>query len=69
MIKMKLYDFGVGDTLRCPSCDGEYLHVICVDHTADNVSIAYECETCDNNNILEIHNFKGHKTIGWYEGQ
>ena len=69
MKKIKLNDFGAGDCLHCPSCNGEYLHVLQVEHENDDISIGYTCETCGSENILEIHNYKGHKTIGWYDGK
>jgi transcription elongation factor Elf1 len=69
MQKIKTIDYGSGDTLCCPTCNEGYLHVVVVDHNKDDVSIAYDCETCGEQNILEIHNFKGNKTIGWYNGQ
>jgi hypothetical protein len=69
MVKIKLNDFGAGDILCCPTCNDGYLHVLAVEHSNDNVSIAYECESCNEPNVLEIHNFKGNKTISWFDGK
>lgn len=71
MKKLKFFDYGAGDCLICPSCNNDYsyLHITSVEHKNDDISIVYSCETCGNENVLDIFNEKGHKRIGWYDGK